>query len=251
MNVIEIQGGKVSLRDDLMSRNETFKDRMEMDNRKGLSPFELYEQEFSNRRGDIVYISAPLTSAGYMDIKDIGMRVKANGEEAEIIVDLILTDHNNGIEVNEDTEFIFPHHIGFRMNKEIQWGEADYLIFWTLFILGINPKVEEYQDAKQKFIEEFSKLDKTQINDHDIDEGKREKGYDNLIKLLKKYFIGRFVRESKGNLFNPIPQIVFLPGWEESLGCRLEHEIIKSTGLRVIKPTLTGRNVPSPTYIFR
>ncbi len=204
-----------------------------------LNPFDLYRSIYNTLPERIVYISTPLTSAGYMELP-IGKRILANGEMAQMVFgsDPDRCFNNSGV--------VFPHHIGTRED----WQETDYLIFWTQFLANLNPDSDEYKDSvdrTQRWLEENTDL-VVKINNKDGEREERIEAYNKLASVLVKFWAKPHLDLSG----RKVQKVFFVGDWNQSLGCSVEHKIVKGLGIETeyLEIPKYLQNPGPPSYVF-
>ena len=206
-------------------------------------PFCLYKSIHGRLPKNVAYVSTPLTSAGYMQLP-IGERVRANGEIAEMAISSDPDRYSNY------PNFIFPHHIIPREG----WQTTDYLSFWAQLLTGADPSDNRYPISiknTKKWLEKNATL--TRIINNIGDKRKtRAEAHEHFASVLIRFW----VKPNAPLKALKVKEIIFVEGWEKSLGCRVEHEIAKALD-EMSGIAIQYLNIPEylrtpgpPTFVF-
>jgi len=192
-----------------------------LEQKDGDTPLNLWERMYPaipNPRSE-TYVSTPFTSGpakAYIATKEPQLAVGEVTLRSMQANSKFLDDALSGFP-SKNKLLTIPYHIG----KRDGWGEVDYNGFWMSYLSGISPReAAEFNDqaARRKVIQADV------FNDHAAPTERRLEEYQKLVDAY-----GTFVEKIE---INPVSEMVFVPGYEDSLGCTAEKLLAERLKIR-------------------
>ncbi|HEX7017371.1 MAG TPA: hypothetical protein VF209_00480 [Patescibacteria group bacterium] len=196
-----------------------------------IQPPDLYYLTYPSLIADIThtYFSGPITGGGAIRLKEQfpslttpDIIVKNRG----FVLNLLSLLTSQGTIHGPAT---LPHIIGSRYiksenNNEHHWSEGEYLVFWSMVIMRMNPELAShfYQNVTHN-----TEINYSCLTDYAAQRTKRGIEYQKLQQAITK-FANTFHAE-----IDPVSSVIVLPDSQISLGSTLEQNIAQELGIPI------------------